>query len=155
MQSVYFETAMTYQYYAKYVKAREYYNKILSLLKGIDKFSGTIELRAIMPGNIIKILRNVRDSVKENETVIVLEAMKMEKPILTSNYSFAADICGDAALYFDPLDAKDIAEKILKLKDDKKLYDELIKIGKERLKDFEASRSRAEKYLEICEKIKE
>ena len=61
----------------------EYYNKILSLLKGIDKFSGTIELRAIMPGNIIKILRNVRDSVKENETVIVLEAMKMENEIIS------------------------------------------------------------------------
>ena len=81
------------------------------------------------------------------------EAMKMEKPILTSNYSFATDICQDVALYFDPLDPKDIAEKIKKLIIDKVLYQELIERGKERVKEFETARTRAEKYVTLCEKI--
>ena len=49
------------------------------------------------------------------------EAMKMEIPILTSNYSFATDTCGDAALYFDPLNPLDIANKIKMLIDDEVL----------------------------------
>ncbi len=81
------------------------------------------------------------------------EAMKMEKPILTSNYSFATDVCQDAALYFDPLDPENIAEKIKKLINDKKLQKELIKKGKKRVQEFETARSRAEKYIEICEKV--
>ena len=81
------------------------------------------------------------------------EAMKMEKPILTSNYSFATDVCQDAALYFDPLDPEDIANKIKQLVTDKSLQKELIEKGKNRVKEFETARTRAEKYIEICENI--
>ena len=81
------------------------------------------------------------------------EAMKMEKPILTSNYSFATDVCKDAALYFDPLDPKDIAKKIKQLIVDKSLQKELVEKGKKRIKEFETARSRAEKYVKICEQI--
>lgn len=81
------------------------------------------------------------------------EAMKMERPILTSNLSFATTVCADAALYFDNLNAKDVAEKIKKIFDDKDLYNDLVKKGKERLKIFDDSRGQAEKYLEICQKI--
>jgi glycosyltransferase involved in cell wall biosynthesis len=81
------------------------------------------------------------------------EAMKMEKPILTSSYSFATDVCGDAALYFDPLDPKDIAEKIKKLVDDKTLQNNLVEKGKKRVKEFETARSRAEKYITLCENL--
>jgi glycosyltransferase involved in cell wall biosynthesis len=78
------------------------------------------------------------------------EAMKMEKPILTSNYSFAKDVCQDAALYFDPLDPVDIAEKIKKLIEDTALQHELVEKGKKRVKEFETARSRAEKYVTLC-----
>jgi glycosyltransferase involved in cell wall biosynthesis len=81
------------------------------------------------------------------------EAMKMEKPILTSNYSFATDICQDAALYFDPLDQNDIAQKIRQLVSDKTLQKDLIEKGKKRVKEFETARSRAEKYITLCENI--
>ncbi len=83
------------------------------------------------------------------------EAMKMQKPILTSNYSFAKDVCRDAAIYFNPLEPKDIAEKIKKIISNKLLYQELIERGKERLKEFETARTRAEKYIALCEKIVE
>ena len=81
------------------------------------------------------------------------EAMKMRKPILTSNLSFAQDICQDSALYFDPLDPKDIADKIIQLAEDKQLQHKLIEKGTKRLEHFETAKSRAEKYLNICEKI--
>lgn len=81
------------------------------------------------------------------------EAMKMEKPIMTSNYSFATDVCQDAALYFDPLDPQDIVEKIKMLIDDKVLQNELITKGKKRVQKFETARSRAEKYITLCENL--
>jgi len=81
------------------------------------------------------------------------EAMKMEKPILTSGYSFARDICQDAAIYFDPLNPKEIAKKIITLKENKTLQKELILKGKERLQSFETATSRAEKYITLCENI--
>lgn len=81
------------------------------------------------------------------------EAMKMGKPILTSDLGFARSICGDAALYFDPNNPKDIAEKIFELHNNKTLQEDLIEKGKQRLKRFPTARQRAEKYMEICKNI--
>lgn len=81
------------------------------------------------------------------------EAMKMEKPILTSNYSFATDVCKDAAIYFDPMNPKDIAEKIIMLVKDKNLQNKLTEKGKKRVLEFETAKSRAEKYIELCENL--
>lgn len=89
----------------------------------------------------------------ESFTASYPEAMKMQKPILTSDLSFAHSICGDAAVYFDPLDPKDIAEKIIRLSEDKVLQNELIDKGLERLESFETAKSRAQKYIDICENI--
>lgn len=79
------------------------------------------------------------------------EAMKMGLPILTSNYSFATDICKDAALYFDPVDPKDIASKIGKLVNSSDLQKQLIKRGESNIKAFETAKGRAKKYLALCE----
>lgn len=78
------------------------------------------------------------------------EAMKMNKPILTSNISFATDVCQQAALYFDPLNPKDIAEKIKIIISSPDLYQLLIIKGNERLKSFLTAAQRAKRYLEIC-----
>lgn len=81
------------------------------------------------------------------------EAMCMEKPILTSNLSFATDVCDNAALYFNPLDANDIIKKIGELIESPDLYSELQARGKERLKEFGRAHDRAQTYLGICESI--
>lgn len=83
------------------------------------------------------------------------EAMKMEVPILTSHYTFASSICGDAALYFDPLNPQDIANKIKILIDDECKREQLVKRGIEHIKSFESSLSRANKYISLCAKILE
>ncbi len=43
-----------------------------------------------------------------------VEAMFHGKPIFTSDYEFAVDVCQDAAFYFDPLNAHDILRVILR-----------------------------------------
>ncbi len=39
------------------------------------------EVLAPMPGNILEVLVNVGDAVKEDDELVILEAMKMENPI--------------------------------------------------------------------------
>jgi glycosyltransferase involved in cell wall biosynthesis len=82
-----------------------------------------------------------------------LEAMLMGKPILTSDLSFAKDICGDAALYFDPFNMHDIAETIKKISFDKNLYKIFVDKGMERVKLFPAAAQCTDMYFEICRKI--
>lgn len=81
------------------------------------------------------------------------EAMKMEKPILTSDLSFAHTVCGDSAIYFDNLNAQEIADKIKELFHNKNLYNQKVELGKQKLNDFDNSRQQAEKYLKICKEI--
>lgn len=81
-----------------------------------------------------------------------LEAMKMNKPILTSDLPFSRDLCKSSAEYFNPLDPNDISKKIINLYSDVNRYNSLVELGKKRLKTFPSSRQRAIKYLEICAK---
>lgn len=81
------------------------------------------------------------------------EAMQMGKPILTSNLTFATHVCQKAALYFDPLNPDDIAEKIIAVIEDEDLRIKLISEGKKQLRSFLNSSERAKAYLSICKKI--
>ena len=78
------------------------------------------------------------------------EAMKMEKPILTSRLTFAVDICKNAALYFDPLDPVEIASQLLRVYSSSSLREDLIFRGREVLKNFNRPDNRAQNYMNIC-----
>jgi biotin carboxyl carrier protein len=41
----------------------------------------SVEVKAPMPGKILEVLVNVGDQVKEDDELLMLEAMKMENPI--------------------------------------------------------------------------
>ncbi len=81
------------------------------------------------------------------------EAMVMERPILTSDLPFARCVCKDAALYFNPMDPKDIATKLIALSESRPLYKSLVSKGLNVLADIPSSSSRALQYLSICESI--
>lgn len=81
------------------------------------------------------------------------EAMVMNRPILTSNYSFARSVCGDAAEYFNPLCPQDIAKKIINLVGNVKRLNELADLGRKKVMDFPSSKERAIKYLNIFHQI--
>ncbi len=86
----------------------------------------------------------------ESFTASYPEAMRMYKPILTSNYSFAKTICQDAALYFDPYDPYEIADRIVSVSTDKQLYQELVENGVKRLNKFPTALQRAQAYIKYC-----
>ena len=78
------------------------------------------------------------------------EAMKMGKPIITTDLGFARNICNNAALYFTPCDARSAAIQIEQLIDNPTLQQKLRQLGKQQLAAFDKPRERARKILEIC-----
>ena len=75
-------------------------------------------------------------SFYEGFGIPVLEGMACGVPVITSDVSSMPEVGGDAAIYFDPYDEKDMAEKIeLVLKDDI-LRQEMISKGLKRVKEY-------------------
>jgi glycosyltransferase involved in cell wall biosynthesis len=78
------------------------------------------------------------------------EAMVMKKPIITTDLGFARDICGNAAVYYEPMNPVAAADAIEKLINDKALQERLIENGLKRVTHFDTAKGRAKKILEIC-----
>lgn len=81
------------------------------------------------------------------------EAMVMQKPILTSDLGFAHTVCKDAAIYFDPESASDIADKLILLMSSPEKQIELISKGIKQLSQFGSAEDRAMRILELCKKL--
>jgi len=75
-------------------------------------------------------------SVYEGFGLPPLEAMACGCPVLVSNRASLPEVCGDAAQYFDPIDPKDIAEKIMMVVNDRRLRDKLVQAGLEQSQKF-------------------
>lgn len=78
-----------------------------------------------------------------------LEAMVMEKPLFASDRGFVRDVCHNYAIYFDPLDADDIAFKIANYFQSDKIYTAQLKDAREHAFSFSSARVRAQEYLKI------
>lgn len=65
-------------------------------------------------------------SLVESSTAVFPESFIAERPLLVSDRDFARNLCEDAAVYFDPLDAVDIARKIDVVMNDQQLQDKLL-----------------------------
>jgi glycosyltransferase involved in cell wall biosynthesis len=87
-------------------------------------------------------------SVRESFGIPVLEAMACGIPVIASNTSSLPEIAGDAALFADPYDEKDIAAQILLLLDNRELKKALSEKGIQRAKAFSWKRT-AEQVKEI------
>lgn len=78
----------------------------------------------------------VLPSFEEGFGLPMLEAMALDCPVIASNSTSMPEVGKDAALYFDPVNIDNIADKInLILKNDS-LKQKLIAKGRERVKDF-------------------
>ncbi len=75
-------------------------------------------------------------TVLESFSGTYLEAMHFGLPILTSDLDFAHGICGNAALYFDPWNAAEVAGRIVEMRENAALRVELVQKGRERLGGF-------------------
>lgn len=78
----------------------------------------------------------VLPSLYEGFGLPVLEAMRYECPVITSNFSSLPEAGGDAAIYFDPQSERDIKNTIEKVLEDKDLRMKMVKKGSEHIKKF-------------------
>jgi len=65
-----------------------------------------------------------------------VEAMAAGVPVAVASAASLPEVCGDAALYFDPLDVRDIANKLVKIASDVALRQHLRERGLERSRLF-------------------
>lgn len=72
-------------------------------------------------------------SLVESSTAVFPEAFVSLKPLIVSDRLFARELCGEAAIYFDPLDPVDMANAIKQVKDDSLLRKKLIANGQKTL----------------------
>ena len=72
---------------------------------------------------------------------------------MTTDLEFAHGLCGDAACYYNAIDADAAAEAIYKVAMDKVYARQLIKAGKEQLKTFDNYEQRADKLVGILEEM--
>jgi len=75
-------------------------------------------------------------SLSEGFGIPILESFYFEKPILCSNTTSLPEIAGNAALYFDPLIPTSIADSIVLFYSNSAISENLVQLGKERLKLF-------------------
>lgn len=95
----------------------------------------------------------VLPSLYEGFGLPVLEAMKYGCPVLTSNVSSLPEAGGDAALYFDPTSAEDIARQIKRVLNDDKLREAMIEKGKGQVKKFSWEKT-AKETLRVLESLR-
>lgn len=83
----------------------------------------------------------VYPSLFEGFGVPVLEAMKCGVPPLTSAGTSMQEIGGDCALYFNPADPADIADKLMLIYKDENLRSELIRKGRNHVAQYSWDRT--------------
>ena len=82
----------------------------------------------------------------------LLEAMTCGTPVIASNRTSIPEIVGDAGLIVDPDNIEELAEAIWKVLTDKKLRENLIKKGYERIKQFSWEKT-AKETLKVFEEV--
>jgi glycosyltransferase involved in cell wall biosynthesis len=78
-----------------------------------------------------------------------LEAMACGCPAVVSNAASLPEVCGNAALYFNPYKPKDIADKILLLLNNDNLRVDLTKKGKEHARQYNWEKTAQETFRVI------
>jgi alpha-1,3-rhamnosyl/mannosyltransferase len=87
-------------------------------------------------------------SLEEGFGIPVLEAMANGLPVVASRTASLPEAGGEAALYVDPHDPQDIADKVLRAVEDSELRRRMIEQGLERALEFSWRRA-AEATLKV------
>lgn len=82
----------------------------------------------------------VTASLSEGFCIPLLEAMIEGAPVIAANASCLPEVAGDAAVYFDPKSAEDLATKLTKLLNDPEQKTKLTELGHKRVAKFSWSK---------------
>ncbi|WP_314296016.1 glycosyltransferase [Acinetobacter schindleri] len=114
------------------------WKKIVKLaeLKNVAHFFNTY---GVVANTMMKNLYEKNDLVllptlAEASTAVYPEAFVSDRVLLTSDLDFARELCGEAAIYFNPHDPQDIANKICSIALNQAQQDNLILNGNKQLK---------------------
>jgi glycosyltransferase involved in cell wall biosynthesis len=104
------------------------------------------ELRALYEGA----MGFVFPSLYEGFGIPPLEAMNCGCPVLASRAASIPEVCGEAALYFDPRDAQALADLMMRLAGDAELRAQLSRQGRARAAEFSWGKA-AQQVLQACD----
>lgn len=94
----------------------------------------------------------INPSLYEGFGIPLVEAMDQECALVVSNIPAFREVCEDAALYFDPLNIADIADKMNRIMNDEEMRKQLIIKGNAQLKRFRWEES-AMKIIKIIQTL--
>lgn len=130
----------------------EQYIPVDSNLKNCFEFIGQVPVAAV-PSLYQQCDISFQPTLLECFTATYPEAMRMERPIVTTNLDFAKGLCGQAARYYEATDAQACADAIYEVATNETLRKQLIKDGKEQIKTYDNYKDRARKLIEIIERL--
>lgn len=124
----------------------------LSILYSIESLARIIFTGFVSDEELTALYQNAKlyvfPSLCEGFGLPPLEAMSYGVPVVSSNLTCLPEILGEAAIYFNPLDPADMAEKINQVLMDENLRENLIAKGFEQIKKY-SWRKMAEETLKI------
>ena len=82
----------------------------------------------------------------------VVEAMARGRPVLCSRITSLPEVAGDAAVYFDPNEPRQIARAIDALQDESAMA-ELMRRGQQRAARMGTGRELAARYLQLFDEV--
>ncbi len=113
----------------QHIGAKQFLDEVIRLK--LDKI--IVNVGAVKMENVPSLYKQcdalLMPTLLESFSGTYVEAMFHKKPILTSNYDFAVDICQEAAIYFDPYNAIDILQKMENLFIDESKMENLVSKG--------------------------
>lgn len=135
---------------------RNYFKKIDNLIKK-NNLGREVLLVGYIPHAELQCLYRscsllVLSSICENFPHILTEAMSHGVPIVCSDRTSIPEVCMDAAVYFNPEDSDDIADKMLLVLKNPRIRKELKEKGNERIKFFSWEKT-ARKTLAVIKEV--
>ncbi len=128
------------------------YQEIFDQVKQLELEKEVIFTDYITDAQLVELYRNafcfVLPSLYEGFGIPILEAMNYGCPVISSNVSSLPEIGGNACLYFNPKNEKELLKKLVDLKESETLRNSLIKKGKEQIKKFSWQKC-ADETLEV------
>jgi glycosyltransferase involved in cell wall biosynthesis len=127
-----------------------------ALVKELKVSSDVVELGAIPYRSLHHLYRStdiyVTPAYAESFAHPLVESMSSALPVIASDIPVHREVCGAAALYFEPFSPERLAERVVELAQSPQLVDQLSKAGLERSDEF-SWRSHVERILALANSL--